>query len=110
MCSGKRLFHLAEDLGFTEDHRVESRGDSKGVLHRLFIRQCVDRSPKIGLGKAAVVAQPVKHSVGCVGCLMAVDLGSVAGGENGRFRQFCAARERLYRTGQLVGCESCLLA
>ncbi len=85
MCREKRLFHLAEDLGFTEDHRVQSRRDSKGVLYRLVIWQCVDRSPKIGLGKAAVVAQPMKHPVGCVGCLMAVDLGSVAGGENSRF-------------------------
>ena len=109
VCRRERLFHLAENLGFTEDHRVEPRRDSKGVLHCLFIRQCIDRSPKIGLGKAAVVAQPVKHPIGCFGCLMAVDLGAVAGGENSCFRQFCAARERLYRTGQLVGRESSLL-
>jgi len=33
-----RLFHLPEDLGFAQHHRVEPRGDAEGVLRGLFAR------------------------------------------------------------------------
>ena len=39
---GVGLFHLAEDLGFAEDHRVEARGHSEQVTHDVLLSVSVE--------------------------------------------------------------------
>jgi hypothetical protein len=80
------VLHLAQDLGFAQHHRVEPAGHTKGVARRLRIFQGVDVGPQHGGGDAAAMGQPVQRMVGLVRLARAIDLGAVAGGDDGGFR------------------------
>ncbi len=78
-----RVLHLAEDLGFAEHHRIEAAGHAEGMARDLAVVQGVGMRAQQGGGHAAALGQPADRVVdrGMVGG--AVDLGAVAGRDDG---------------------------
>ena len=80
-----RVFHLAQDLGFTQHHRIQAARHPKGVASGIGVFQGICVGVQV-LGRHATrLGQPVQ-------CLLqrgrrpsAINLGAVASGENGGF-------------------------
>ena len=82
------LFHLAENLGLAQHHRIEAGGDAEGVIGGFLLRQQI----QIGFYVARRQAVEVGHPFGDVGGFLsvAVNLGAVAGRKNRRFTRNAA--------------------
>ncbi len=85
----RRLFHLPEDLRLAQDHGVETAGDAKRMTHRLLVRQGVEVLVEAVVADAVMLADPLRQRLAGLagGVRLAVDLGAIAGGQDGRFRR-----------------------
>ena len=78
-----RLFHLSQYLRFAQHHGIQPAGHTERVLYRLFLRQTVD--DKARSRRQADGGMPPASRLACVGVAgAAIDLGTVAGGKDGR--------------------------
>ena len=79
------LFHLADDLRFSEHHGVQAGSYSEGVLGSLFLRECVDVRFKFGAADVLAFANEAEYGVPGSARVFggAVDFGAVAGRQNG---------------------------
>ena len=80
--------HLAQDLGFAQHHGIQPAGHAEGVAHGALVGQQVQVLGQVAFAVHAPVAadpfgQCLTGLVGGVG--LAVDLGPVAGGQDGGF-------------------------
>ena len=103
-----RLFQLAENLGFAQHHRVQSAGDTEGVLDRFVLRQSVEMRLDGLLFDVVVVRQPFDGLLRVVG--VAVDFGAVAGGKNRRLFHRAVADQVVQRLFQGFSVEGDLFA
>ena len=84
----RRLFHLAEDLGLAQHHRIETGSDAESVVRGILLWQQIEIGLHIARWQAVEVSQPLRHAIRFL--RIAVNLGAIAGGENGRFpREYC---------------------
>jgi hypothetical protein len=108
LSAAHRLLHLAEDLRLAEHHRIQAAGDAKSVRHRAILRQRVDvRLERVG-GHTMKVLEPARDGRGIGG--VDVDLGPVAGRQNGRFVDARLRDQVAQRGAQGVRLERNLLA
>ena len=80
-----RIFELPQNLRLAQHHRVQTAGHSEGVARCLGIAQGVGVAAQRMGGDAAALRQPVQGAFNFRLATGAVDLGSVAGGDDGGF-------------------------
>ncbi len=103
-----RLLELAEDLGFAQHHRIEAACHPEGVLDRALLRQTVEIGLDLSGLQAVVVGHPVDRRGRLVG--VAVDLGAIAGRDDGRFLDRAVIHQVAQGFDQLFGVKYHLLA
>ena len=86
-----RVLHLAEDLGLAQHHRIEPAGHAEGMARRLVVGQGVGMRAQQGRCHAAAFGQPAHRVVERRMLGRAIDLGAVAGGDDGRLHLRVAA-------------------
>ena len=83
LCGAHGVLHLAQDLGLAQHHGIEPAGHAEGMARHMAVFQQIGvRAQQFGRD-AAAVGQPVQRMVHGRHFGRAVDLGTVAGGENG---------------------------
>jgi len=84
-----RLLHLAEDLRFAEHHRIEAAGHAECMADRVLLGQRIQMGRDLFGLELVVIGQPfrdLRMGVGDrSGIERAIQLGAVAGRDNGRF-------------------------
>ena len=85
------VLHLAEDLRLADDHRVKAAGNAEGVADGFRLVMGIDVGRQFVARHLVVMGQPVDHHVGRLGG--AVDLGAVAGGQDGHLAHRPLARQ-----------------
>jgi hypothetical protein len=103
-----RLFHLTQNLGFAQHHRIQPGGDAERVLRGLFLRQRIEVRREFVPADLVEIGQPLRHRIGGGG--VAIQLGAVAGRQNGDFAGVPGFRQIVQRLHQLLGAERHLLA
>ena len=78
------LFDLPEDLRFAQHQGVEAAGDAQDVAHRLTVGVGIDVGRDLLCAEAVEVLEPLHHRRLVFALQPAIDLGAVAGGEDGR--------------------------
>ena len=86
-----RVFELPQDLRLAQHHAVQATGHAEGMAGGFLVFQAVGVGAQFVGRDAAALGQPGEGMVqrGFIAC--AVDLGAVAGGDDGRFRGACHA-------------------
>ncbi len=95
--------HLPQDLRLAEHHRIEPRGDPEGVADGAPVRMLVEERLDAVAGQVVVVAQPPDQRLGIGVLLVAIDLGAVAGGQDGGLANGLPAPEAVQRILQPLG-------
>ncbi len=100
-----RVFHLAEDLRLAQHHGIEPAGHAEGVAHGLRLPQRIHVGRQFAGVDVVVVGQPadgvlVGGVFGQVAVGRAVELGAVAGGEDGGLGRALAVRQMLAQRAQ----------
>ena len=97
------LLHLAQDLRLAQHHRIEARGDTERVGHRLFARQCVEVRRE-GIPRHSMeLLEPLDHRPRLRS--MDVELGTVARRQDRRFLDRGAGEEVAQRVTETFGRE-----
>ncbi len=97
LCRAHGVLHLAEDLGLAQHHGIEPAGHAERMArHEAFLERVGVRAQQ-RRAHAAAVGEPVERMVQRRLLAGAVDLGAVAGGEDGGFhlRMARGAAQRL---------------
>jgi hypothetical protein len=85
------LLHLAKDLGFAQDHRIEPTGHTKGMTDGITFRIGVQIGLDLVARQAMILGQPLGRHVRYIG--REIDFGPVAGREDRRLLHRLAARQ-----------------
>ncbi|MCY1236029.1 hypothetical protein D9M72_486650 [compost metagenome] len=85
-----RVLELAQDLGFAQHHRIQPAGHAEGMAHGFGLRQRVQVRGQFARGHVVVLRQPAQGVLETIRARRqyvgrAVDLGAVAGGQDGGF-------------------------
>jgi len=102
--------HLAEDLRFAEDHRIQPGSHAHHVAHGVVVLVDIGAGTQLIEIETVVVGQPAQHFVGGQLVLLQVQLAAVAGGEDRRLAAGREATELLQGLDQLLGGEGHALA
>ena len=94
------VLHLAENLGLTDDHRIETAGHPKGVTYSLLPWQRVDMRRQRVMPDAVVTSEPTQHLRRVLSCTK--HLGTIAGGDDRRLFDVLAPHEIKQRRTQRI--------
>ena len=98
-----RILHLSEDLRFAQHHGVQARSNAKGMTHRLRGVQRVGVALQFLRTQVVVAGQPFQRLARFA--RSAIQFGTVAGRENGRFTHRPRAFELCQHALQLLSGE-----
>ena len=90
---------MSQHLWFTKDHGIEATGDAQHVFDRVGVGMRVQVGLYLVMTDTVKTRQPLYRPGAGMIIDTAVDLGAVAGGENGRFLDFTHARQILEGIG-----------
>ncbi|MNS93288.1 hypothetical protein D3C72_1274500 [compost metagenome] len=79
------VFHLTDDLGFTQHHGIQAAGHAESVTHGVVLMMAVQVWAQRAGVQAVVFSQPGGQLIGNVAVSGAIDLGAVTGGQDGGF-------------------------
>ena len=78
---GVGLFHLAENLGLADDHRIQARSHAEEVPHRVLFAKLVEMRVEFFGGEVKVIVQKSAQVGGAVGGV-GHNFHAVAGGDD----------------------------